>query len=97
MYTNTQQTIRNTLWNFMCSIMDASAFDNGKKQQTVTAIMSEEMCKFCKNEDEKTVNIETAKPILKAAKWILESKYAETKDKELLHLIASFDSYINKI
>ena len=104
MYTDTQQAIRNTLWNFMGSIMDASGYDNENKKQTVTALMSEELCRFCKNDDEKTIDINTAKPILKAAKWVLESKLMEAKFssdtnsiKELSLLIASFDSYINKL
>ena len=57
-----------------------------------------------KNDDEKTIDINTAKPILKAAKWVLESKLMEPKFsndtnsiKELSLLIASFDSYINKL
>ena len=104
MYTDTQQAIRNTLWNFMGSIMDASGYDNENKNQTVTALMSEELCRFCKNDDEKTIDINTAKPILKAAKWVLESKLMAAKFsndtnsiKELSLLIASFDSYINKL
>lgn len=104
MYTDTQQAIRNTLWNFMGSIMDASGYDSENKKQTVTALMSEELCRFCKNDDEKTIDINTAKPILKAAKWVLESKLMEAKFsndtnsiKELSLLIASFDSYINKL
>ena len=104
MYTDTQQAIRNTLWNFMGSIMDASGYDNENNKQTVTALMSEELCRFCKNDDEKTIDINTAKPILKAAKWVLESKLMEAKFsndtnsiKELSLLIASFDSYINKL
>ena len=104
MYTDTQQAIRNTLWNFMGSIMDASGYDNENKKQTVTALMSEELCRFCKNDDEKTIDINTAKPILKAAKWVLESKLMEAKFsndtnsiKELSLLIASFDPYINKL
>ena len=104
MYTDTQQAIRNTLWNFMGSIMDASGYDNEHKKQTVTGLMSEARCRFCKNDDEKTIDINTAKPILKAAKWVLESKLMEAKFsndtnsiKELSLLIASFDSYINKL
>lgn len=88
----------------MGTILDASSYNNDNKKQAVIALMSEEMCKFCKNEDEKTIDINTAKPMLKASKWILEAKLIEAKAasdtkniKELTTLIASFDKYINKI
>lgn len=107
MYTDTQQSIRNSLWNFMGSIMNASASDEIKKQN-VTALMSEEMCKFCKI-DESKLDMSVAKPILKSAVWILEARKLEMSSisikteainnaiEELSNLIASLNSYIERI
>lgn len=74
MYTETQQALRNSLWNFMGSILTASALEEAQAKESVTALMSEEMCKFVKNEDDTSIDMVAAKPILKAASWILEAK-----------------------
>lgn len=109
MYTETQQAIRNSLWNFMGSLIDASMFeDNAKKKENVTALFSEELCKFVKTEDDK-IDIQAAKPILKSALWILEARKLEFNNlpiktpaidnaiKELDSLIASLTAYVDKI
>lgn len=108
MYTETQQSIRNSLWNFMGSIMNASMYENEKKKESVTALFSEELCKFCKADDEK-VDMNTAKPILKSAIWILEARKIELYNlpiksdaidktiKELETLIASLNAYVDRI
>ena len=77
MYTETQEALRNSLWNFMGSILTASIHEEDKAKESVTALMSEELCKFIKNEDEVSVDMTAAKPILKAASWILEAKITE--------------------
>lgn len=77
MYTETQEALRNSLWNFMGSMLTASIHEENRAKESVTALMSEELCKFIKNEDETSVDMIAAKPILKAAAWILESRITE--------------------
>ena len=77
MYTETQEALRNSLWNFMGSILTASIHEQNKAKESVTALMSEELCKFVKNEDETSIDMVAAKPILKAAIWILDAKIVE--------------------
>lgn len=77
MYTETQEALRNSLWNFMGSMLTASIHEENRAKESVTALMSEELCKFVKNEDETSVDMVAAKPILKAASWILNSKLTE--------------------
>lgn len=77
MYTETQEALRNSLWNFMGSMLTASMYDDKKNKESVTALISEELCKFCKNEDETTIDMDAAKPILKAAVWLLNAKETE--------------------
>ena len=77
MYTETQEALRNSLWNFMGSMLTASMYDDKKNKESVTALISEELCKFCKNEDETTIDMDAAKPILKAAVWLLDAKETE--------------------
>lgn len=109
MYTETQQSIRNSLWNFMGSILNASMFEeNSKKKENVTALISEELCKFSKTEDEK-IDMQAAKPILKSAIWVLEARRLELSSiplktdainktvDELDTLIASLKAYVDRI
>lgn len=77
MYTDTQQALRNSLWNFMGSILNASMLEEAQAKESVTALMSEEMCKFVKDEDETSIDMVAAKPILKAASWVLQAKITE--------------------
>lgn len=77
MYTETQEALRNSLWNFMGSMLTASVLEENRKKENVTALVSEELCKFCKNEDETSIDTNAAKPILKSAIWILEAKEKE--------------------
>lgn len=79
MYTETQEALRNSLWNFMGSILSASILEDKRKKENVTALMCEELCKFCKTEEETSVDIQAAKPILKAAVWVLEARKLEMK------------------
>ena len=77
MYTETQEALRNSLWNFMGSILSASIIEDKRKKENVTALMCEELCKFCKTEDETSVDMQAVKPILKAAVWVLEARKLE--------------------
>lgn len=77
MYTETQDALRNSLWNFFGSILNASILEESRTKENVTALVSEELCKFCKNEDETSIDMVAAKPILKAAIWILDAKIVE--------------------
>lgn len=77
MYTDTQEALRNSLWNFMGSILTASIHEENKAKESVTALMSEEMCKFIKNEDDTSIDMVAAKPIFKATAWILEARIKE--------------------
>ena len=77
MYTDTQQALRNSLWNFMGSILTASALEEAQAKESVMALMSEEMCKFVKDENETSIDMVAAKPILKAASWVLGAKLTE--------------------
>lgn len=108
MYTDTQQAIRNSLWNFMGSLLTASMYEDKRNKESVTAVFSEELCKFCKDENDK-IDILAAKPILKSSIWILQNRKAEIESlpvkteainktiEELDNLIASLDMYVNKI
>lgn len=108
MYTDTQEAIRVSLWNFMGSLLDASMHEENKKKESVTALMSEELCKFCRDKDNK-INMKAAKPVLKSAVWILEARKLEISSlpvkseaidstvKDLDDLIASLNNYIDKI
>ena len=49
MYTETQDALRNSLWNFFGSILNASILEESRTKENVTALVSEELCKFCKN------------------------------------------------
>lgn len=77
MYTETQDALRNSLWNFFGSILNASILEESRIKENVTALVSEELCKFCKNEDETSIDMVAAKPILKAASWVLDAKLKE--------------------
>lgn len=77
MYTETQDALRNSLWNFFGSILNASILEESRTKENVAALVSEELCKFCKNEDETSIDMVAAKPILKAAIWILDAKIVE--------------------
>lgn len=77
MYTETQEALRNSLWNFMGSILSASVYEEKKRKENVTALMCEELCKFCKKEDEVSIDMQASKPILKAAIWVLEARKLE--------------------
>lgn len=77
MYTETQDALRNSLWNFFGSILNASILEENRTKENVTALVSEELCKFCKNEDGTSIDMVAAKPILKAAIWILDAKIVE--------------------
>lgn len=114
MYTDTQNTIRNTLWNFIGALYTNSAYDdNKKKKENVTALITEELCKFCK-EDENKIDLNAAKPIFKSSIWLLKAKKTEllkdidehnivTTDaisssiKELDMLIEALETYIARI
>ena len=108
MYTDTQQAIRNSLWNFMGSLLTASMYEDKRNKESVTAVFSEELCKFCKDENDK-IDILAAKPILKSSIWVLQNRKAEIEPlpvkseainktiEELDNLIASLDMYVNKI
>lgn len=110
MYTKNQEAIRNSLWNFMGSLMNSSLTEDNSKE-SVMALMSEEMCKFCKNEDEQTIDMNTAKPILKAASWVLNARILEMDKalssmpedvrlnslKGITNLKSMLDEYINTI
>ena len=77
MYTDTQEALRNSLWNFMGSMLTASIHEEKRAKESVTALISEELCKFVKNQDEVSVDMVAAKPILKSAVWILNAKITE--------------------
>jgi flagellar hook-basal body complex protein FliE len=77
MYTETQEALRNSLWNFMGSMLTASLHEENRAKESVTALMSEELCKFVKNKDEISVDMVAAKPILKSAVWVLNAKITE--------------------
>lgn len=77
MYTETQDALRNSLWNFFGSILNASILEENRTKENVTALVSEELCKFCKNEDGTSIDMVAAKPILKATIWILDAKIVE--------------------
>ena len=109
MYTETQQSIRNSLWNFMGSILNASMFEeNSKKKENVTALISEELCKFYKTENEK-IDMQADKTILKSAIQVLKDRRLELNSiplktdainktvDELDTLIASLKAYVDRI
>lgn len=109
MYTEQQQSIRNAMWNFMGTLLSSSPYDEiSRKKENVTALVSEELCKFVKSE-ETTLDITAAKPILKATLWILKNRRAELTKlnvsssainsgiKEIDMLIAGISNYIDKI
>lgn len=97
MYTDTQQALRNSLWNFMGSMLTHSAFENDKAKESVTALVSEELCKFCKNEDDTTVNMGAAKPILKSTVWILQARIQEMKtERDKLKQDSPAYEYLNQ-
>jgi hypothetical protein len=75
-YSNNQQAIRVALWNFMGALLNSSIYEGEQGKQTVVALVSEELSKLCKNEDE-SINMVVAKPILKNAEWVLEARSKE--------------------
>ena len=77
MYTDTQEALRNSLWNFMGSMLTASMHEENKAKESVTALVSEELCKFCKNEDETSVDMVATKPMFKSIVWVLEARIKE--------------------
>ena len=110
-YTNEQEAIRQSFANYLGALINASAFENNLQKENVIALLSEELTKYSCNEDN-TVNIKAARPILEASLWILkkykqdiilEAKQAslniENSEplKELNELINILNSYILKI
>lgn len=92
----------------MGSLLTASMYEDKRNKESVTAVFSEELCKFCKDENDK-IDILAAKPILKSSIWVLQNRKAEIESlpvkseainktiEELDNLIASLDMYVNKI
>ena len=72
-YTQNQEALRNALWNFIGQLAESSAYSGDMAKQSVIALMSEEMAKLCKNEDD-TINMTVAKPILKNASWLINQR-----------------------
>jgi hypothetical protein len=75
-YSDNQQAIRVALWNFMGALLNSSRYEGEEGKQTVVALVSEELAKLCKNDDG-SINMVVAKPILKNAEWVLESRSQE--------------------
>lgn len=87
-YTQNQEALRNALWNFIGQLAENSAYSGDMAKQSVIALMSEEMAKLCKNEDD-TINMVIAKPILKNASWLLDQR-ANNIDQEIKSLEGQF-------
>lgn len=73
MYTEQQEALRSALWNFIGAILSSSNYEGDKGKETVIALMSEELAKLCKDEDDK-VNMKIAKPILRNTEWLLNNR-----------------------
>lgn len=74
-YTNEQEAIRQSFANYLGALIGASIFEGQTQKENVIALLSEELTKYTCNEDN-TINISIAKPILKSSLWIL-NKYKE--------------------
>lgn len=74
-YTNEQEAIRQSFANYLGALTSASIFEGQMQKENVIALLSEELTKYVCNEDN-TIDIKSAKPILKSSLWIL-NKYKE--------------------
>lgn len=102
-YTQEQETLRNAFWNFLGGLIASSPHqDQDKVKENVTALVLEEICKISKNEDE-TLNIQAAKPILKAAEWVVSKRIEEVNligfeaTEDVTQLKELLSKYVNKI
>lgn len=110
MYTDQQEALRAALWNFIGAILNSSAYEGDDGKQTVVALISEELVKLCKDEDDK-INMKIAKPILKSTEWLLRERAnditklsVELEDnsldkyaEEISQLCTSIKDYTNKL
>lgn len=74
MYTQEQEQIRMSLYQFFGSILvNSNLQESEMRKQSLIALTLEELVKFCKKEDN-TVDIVVAKPILKATEYLLKNR-----------------------
>lgn len=81
MYTKEQEQLRISLNQFFGAILVNSNYsDPNLAKQSLIALTIEELLKFCKNEDQ-TIDIVAAKPILRGAHYIIEQRECNIVDK----------------
>lgn len=113
MYTDEQEQIRMSLHQFFGGIITSSNLEEPQmKRQSLIALVTEELCKFCKD-DKEQIDVVVAKPILRATEFILKQRCNNIVDNlrstsldeheiegmtnELNSLIKSLGKYINTI
>ena len=80
MYSEMQDQLRLSLTQFFGAILSNSNFKNPNlKKQNLVALVIEELLKVCINEDS-SIDIIAAKPILKASSFLLESRCSEIQE-----------------
>ena len=104
--TNKAAYIRQGLTQYVGSLAQSIEGDSKEKLQLITAALTEEALGLCMNE-EKKLDFFTAKPILRAAGYILSKRAKETKEdakvlpeeirQSLLLLSARYDKTAQEI
>lgn len=109
-YTSEQETLRAAINNFIGVAASSSMYEGKDAVRNVIALFLEELVKYIQTDD--GMNMNAAKPILRATVYILESRRKEAiesfkeafdcEPNELLtedldRLIQSMNDYINKL
>ncbi len=104
--TNKAAYIRQGLTQYVGALAQSIEGDSKEKLQLITAALTEEALRLCMNE-EKKLDFFTAKPILRAAGYILSKRAKETKEdakvlpeeirQSLLLLSARYDKTAQEI
>lgn len=110
-YSKEQEILRSAITNFIGVAASSSAYKNDRAKENVISLFIEELVKIGQNED-KTVNMKTLRPLFKSIIWILQCRRSdiissykenfgqdppETFTQEIDTLIELLNIYINKI
>lgn len=105
-YTNEQETLRAAITNFIGIAASSSMYEGKDAVRNVIALFLEELVKYVQTEE--GININAAKPILRATIYILTERKHEASEAmkkmglipnttELDNLINSLNDYISKL
>lgn len=98
MYSNDQTQIRAGMVNYIGALINSSPFEGRAAKQNVVAVMTEEILKLAKGEDQ-TVDLYVLKPMIKGMVFIINQRVNELsklpKTQETLSCIEEYKTVIS--